>query len=60
MNEAEAVVSAIIQHGMVSPDESLGVGAFNKKQAELIYDLLEKRCDEDASARLAVDTTKEA
>ena len=44
---------------MVRPHDSLGIGAFNKKQAELIYELLEKRCDEDAAARLAVSRLKE-
>ena len=55
LREAEAVVEAIVEHALTRPEDSLGVGAFNKKQAELIFDLLEKRCEADAVARVAVD-----
>jgi len=52
--EASAIVARIIEHAKTS-QESLGVGTFNAKQAELIRDLLEKACDTDALARVSVE-----
>lgn len=59
MKEAAAVVEEIVRHAIARPDESLGVGTFNKAQAEMIAELLEKRCDTDAVAALAVGQLKQ-
>jgi len=55
LKEAQAVVEQIVQHALLHPDESLGVGTFNKKQSELIEELLYKRCEADSMASIAVD-----
>ena len=55
MKEAEAVVDEIICHAKQHSKESLGVGTFNKKQAEVIAELLEKRCESDQVAARAVE-----
>jgi len=47
IREAEAVVAKILEHAQMHPDESLGVAAFNVKQAEMIDSLLRKACDQD-------------
>lgn len=47
LKEAEAVVAKILDHVRMHPDESLGVAAFNVKQAEMIDSLLRKACDQD-------------
>jgi very-short-patch-repair endonuclease len=52
--EAEVLASAIIEHALNHPDDSLGVGTFNMKQRDLILDLLERRCEEDAQFQRAV------
>lgn len=53
VREAETVVAKIVEHARNRPEESLGVAAFNRKQAELIEGLLDKACDQDADlARL--------
>lgn len=59
MKEAAAVVEEIIRHAIARPDESLGIGTFNKKQAEMIAELLEKRCEQDAAAAIAVERLKQ-
>ncbi len=56
VKEAEAIVHRIVQHAQMCPSESLGVAAFNQKQAELIDALLQKACDQDTGlARLVSD-----
>ncbi|MCR9294839.1 MAG: AAA domain-containing protein, partial [bacterium] len=57
--EAEVVVEEIVRHAITKPDESLGVGTFNKKQAELISELLEKRCESDSAAAIAIEKLKQ-
>jgi very-short-patch-repair endonuclease len=47
LKEAEAVVTAVVEHFKTSPHLSLGVATFNLKQQELINDLLEKRYKTD-------------
>ncbi|EMB16035.1 DUF4011 domain-containing protein [Rhodopirellula europaea] len=59
MKEAAAVVEEIVRHAIARPDESLGIGTFNKKQAEMIAELLEKRCENDAAAAVAVDRLRQ-
>jgi len=59
MKEAAAVVEEIVKHAMARPDESRGIGTFNKKQAEMISELLDKRCESDAAAAIAVDRLKQ-
>ncbi|TWU46504.1 DUF4011 domain-containing protein [Rubripirellula reticaptiva] len=59
MKEAAAVVEEIVRHAISRPDESLGIGTFNKKQAEMISELLEKRCEKDAAAAIAVERLKQ-
>ena len=55
--EAQAIVQRIVEHARSNPTESLGVAAFNQKQAEVIQDLLDEACDSsnevsDAIAKL--------
>ncbi|PQO40362.1 DUF4011 domain-containing protein [Bremerella cremea] len=59
VREAEAVVEEIVRHALTRPNESLGVGTFNKKQCDLIQELLDKRCEADSMAALAVDQLRE-
>jgi hypothetical protein len=59
VREAEAVVSKIVEHARIAPTESLGVAAFNQRQAELIQDLLDKACDQDRSVAEAVGALRE-
>lgn len=60
VKEAAAVVEEIVRHAIARPDESLGVGTFNKKQAEMIAELLEKRCESEPAAAVAVERLKES
>lgn len=53
--EAEAVANAIAEHACYCPNQSLGVGTFNMKQATLILDKLEDICEQDSSVRLALE-----
>jgi len=53
--EAVAVADAVIRHAIEFPGESLGIGTFNISQAELIADLIDKRCGSDPQAREAID-----
>jgi very-short-patch-repair endonuclease len=41
--EAERVVSAVVEHMLTCPEESLGVVTLNQTQRELISDLLDRR-----------------
>ncbi len=59
VKEAQAVVAAIVEHARTSPDESLGVGTFNLKQRDCISELLYKMCEQDSSAREAIDRLNE-
>jgi superfamily I DNA and/or RNA helicase len=59
VREAEAVVNKIVEHARIAPSESLGVAAFNQRQAELIQDLLDKTCDQDRSVAEAVGALRE-
>ncbi|OYP38916.1 DUF4011 domain-containing protein [Rhodopirellula sp. MGV] len=59
MVEANRVVEEIVRHAMVNPDESLGVGTFNKRQSETIDELLQKRCESDPAAAFAVGRLRE-
>ena len=49
--EANAVAEAIVQHAMESPDETLGVAAFNAKQAEAIRDRLDEIASNSSQAQ---------
>jgi very-short-patch-repair endonuclease len=53
--EAEQIAKAIVAHAQQHPNESLGVGAFNISQKELIEECLDRICRNDGSAREAVD-----
>jgi very-short-patch-repair endonuclease len=55
VREAEDVANAILKHALNSPDESLGVGTFNAKQAGIILDLVQRICETDSDAREALD-----
>ncbi|MEI8213945.1 MAG: DUF4011 domain-containing protein [Planctomycetota bacterium] len=59
VKEAEAVVAKIIDHAKLNPSESLGVAAFNQKQAELINGLLEAACDKDSDLAKMISNMKE-
>ncbi len=58
VQEAEAVVRRVVEHARTTPTESLGVAAFNQRQAELIQDLLDKACDQDRRVAEAVDALR--
>jgi hypothetical protein len=53
--EAENIALAIVAHAQQYPNESLGVGAFNISQKELIEECLDRICRNDGAAREAVD-----
>ncbi len=53
--EADYVAQAIVRHAIEWPDETLGVAAFNAKQAEAIRDRLDAIASENSEARLALD-----
>ncbi len=55
VREAEMVAMAVVAHAQDSPDQTLGVGTFNRKQRDLIEDVLERICSDDPIARRAVD-----
>ncbi|MCC9642293.1 DUF4011 domain-containing protein [Rhodopirellula sp. JC740] len=57
--EAAVVVEHIIDHAMSCPNESLGVGTFNKRQSDLVSELLEKRCKDDPAAAIAVERLRQ-
>lgn len=59
ITEARAVAAAIVEHARRFPDESLGVGTFNLKQRDCISEILDKMCEQDSSAREAVDRLNE-
>jgi very-short-patch-repair endonuclease len=59
ITEARAVAAAIVEHARNSPHESLGVGTFNLKQRDCISEVLDKMCEQDSSAREAVDRLNE-
>lgn len=59
MQEAEAVVDAVVRHAIAKRGESLGVGTFNKKQRDLIEELLDKRCTADPAAAIAVEQLRQ-
>ncbi len=53
--EATAVATAIAEHAQYCPNQSLGVGTFNMKQAMLIQDKLDQICEKDPSVRNALN-----
>ena len=53
--EAEAVAKAIIAHAQSSSHESLGVGAFNAEQRDLIQECLDRACISSPTVRVAVE-----
>ncbi|WP_164104207.1 DUF4011 domain-containing protein [Candidatus Laterigemmans baculatus] len=55
LKEAEAVVAAILEHAKRDSGETLGVGTFNKAQADAIQDLLDRQCASDSRARAALE-----
>ncbi|GAB5514333.1 DUF4011 domain-containing protein [Rhodopirellula baltica] len=57
--EAAAVVEQIVNHAMTRPSESLGVGTFNKKQSDLVSELLERRCKDDSAAAIAIERLRQ-
>lgn len=58
VREAEAVVQRILEHSQLHPEESLGVAAFNRKQAELIDALLDQACDQDPDLARRIATMR--
>lgn len=54
LKEAQEVAKAISEHARQSPHYSLGVGAFNVQQKELIEDCLEQLKKNDPSLELAI------
>ncbi len=54
-NEAIAIVDAVLEHLKTNHEDSLGVVAMNKKQAELIDRLLEEKTKEDVHIRRLLD-----
>jgi very-short-patch-repair endonuclease len=54
IQEAKAVAEAIAEHARLHPDETLGIGTFNRKQRDLIRDCLDKLCEQDSAIREAV------
>ena len=58
--EADQVARAIVEHAKRSPDQTLGVGAFNLLQREAIQDRLDSICGEDSAGREAVGKLLEA
>lgn len=59
LKEAEQVVARILHHATNHPYESLGVAAFNRKQAEMIEELLDKACDADPEMAKAIARMRE-
>ncbi|WP_428305472.1 DUF4011 domain-containing protein [Lacipirellula sp.] len=59
VEEAKVVAAAIIEHAKRAPHETLGVGTFNMKQRDCIRECLDKLCEQDATAREAVDRLNE-
>lgn len=57
--EAEAVATAIANHVVKFPDETLGVGTFNLIQRELIEECLDQICSKDALVRHAIQRMRE-
>lgn len=55
MVEAEAVADAVVKHVLERSSETLGVGTFNKKQSQLIEELIDKRCETDSRVQVAID-----
>lgn len=49
--EADALVEAAIRHAAKQPDLSLGIVTTTVRQQELIYDLLDRRLDQDRALR---------
>lgn len=56
--EAEAVAKAVVEHALNFPEHSLGVGAFNLKQSQVIEDLIDKECEKDSQVREAVEALR--
>jgi len=59
IEEAKAVAAAIVEHAKKTHHETLGVGTFNMKQRDVIRDCLDKLCEQDATARDAIDRLNE-
>jgi very-short-patch-repair endonuclease len=55
LTEAQAVVEAVVEHAIAHPDESLGIGTFNRPQCDLIAEMVDRRCQQDPQAREAID-----
>lgn len=55
LKEAEAVAAAIASHAKSCTKESLGVGTFNIKQRDLILDLVDQLCVNDAELRTRIE-----
>jgi very-short-patch-repair endonuclease len=52
--EAQTIAQAIVDHATRNPDESLGVGTFNREHQSMIEDELDRICTSDPEARHAV------
>lgn len=57
--EAEAIVEHVLAHMMSSPDESLGVVAFNSEQSQLIEELFDTRSKNDPAAQIYLSRWEE-
>lgn len=57
--EAEAVAMAVIEHFRSTPKLSLGVATFNREQAELVLDILDRLQKEQPWLELALKKTEQ-
>lgn len=59
LQEAQAVIAAVVEHFKQTPFLSLGVATFNSKQQELISELLDKACQEESWLEHLIEQTEE-
>lgn len=57
--EANIIAEAIVKHALEHPSETLGVAAFNAKQAQAIRDRLDEITSQSSEARLALERLNE-
>jgi very-short-patch-repair endonuclease len=55
MKEAQAIAKAVVEHAISKPNETIGVGAFNLKQSQIISDFIDKEYDKRQDVRTALD-----
>lgn len=59
IKEAKAIAKAVVEHAINRPNETIGVGAFNLKQSQIISDLIDKECEKRQDVRTAIDLLNE-